>query len=368
MLGTMVLLSDSGIGIGVMSEGGKVWQNKQKLGEVLQTGLQLRKLFGLVSLAIVVPILMYLLLHNNASVLEAILIIIALIPAFVAALSDSILEIVPKLHQDLNALQKNQLGVSIVRLILSGVSLLLLPLTVIAFVANALPRIIGNIKLRRITEKHLTIESTTNKEIRVNILSIVKRTMPSAIYYCFVGQISLWLISIFGKTSSVAAIGALGRIAFVTNIFAIVFSMLITPRFARMQLEKKRLLKGYISSQGILAVALILVIFFTWLFTSPILMILGPNYSNLSSELLLAVISSSLGVMTGASLNLYTSRGWVISPLVNIVVNLTAIIIGVMIFDLTSLKGVLLLGIFIAFIEFIINYSYGTFKILKLDN
>jgi O-antigen/teichoic acid export membrane protein len=365
LLGTMVLLSDSGIGIGVMSEGGKVWQDQQKLGQVLNTGLQLRKTFGIVSLCIVIPILVYLLIHNKAGYFQTIIIIIALIPAFIASLSDSILEIVPRLHQDLKALQKNQVEVGIVRLLLSVISLFLFPLTIAALVANALPRILGNIKLRKIANKFVKIESETSNDIRNNMLKIVKRALPSGIYYCFIGQISVWVISIFGKTSSIAAIGALGRIAFVTNVLASVFSMIIIPRFARMPAEKGLLLRRYLFTLGILAVALFSIIFLTWAFSTRILMILGANYHSLDFELVLAVTSSSLGVLTGASINLITSRGWLLNPVFSILINMTALITGVLIFNLSTLKGVLLLGIFIALVEFAINFGFGSLKIAR---
>jgi O-antigen/teichoic acid export membrane protein len=43
MLGTMTLLSDSGIGSGVLAQAGKVWRDKDELGLVLSTGLYLRR-------------------------------------------------------------------------------------------------------------------------------------------------------------------------------------------------------------------------------------------------------------------------------------------------------------------------------------
>src|SRR4051794_12896030 len=46
MLGTMTILSDAGISTGVMAQGGKVWQDKEKLGAVLATGLDLRRKMG----------------------------------------------------------------------------------------------------------------------------------------------------------------------------------------------------------------------------------------------------------------------------------------------------------------------------------
>src|ERR1700684_1365568 len=41
MLGTITLLADGGISNGVISQGGKVWNDKRKLGSVIVTGLEL---------------------------------------------------------------------------------------------------------------------------------------------------------------------------------------------------------------------------------------------------------------------------------------------------------------------------------------
>ncbi|CAN0603976.1 unnamed protein product, partial [Ectocarpus sp. 12 AP-2014] len=68
MLSTMVMLANAGIPIAVMSEGGKIWKNKEKLGEVLVTGFDFRKKFAIGSLILGIPILSYLLYINNASI------------------------------------------------------------------------------------------------------------------------------------------------------------------------------------------------------------------------------------------------------------------------------------------------------------
>ena len=141
MLGTMIILADGGISPGVMAQGGKVWQNSEKLGAVLATGLELRKKFAAISLIVSTPILLYLLLKQGASWVSAVLIVAALIPAFYAALSDALLEIVPKLHQTILPLQKNQIVVVVARLFLSGITLFAFPWTYVAILATAVPRI-----------------------------------------------------------------------------------------------------------------------------------------------------------------------------------------------------------------------------------
>ena len=140
MLGAMVMLSDSGVGSGVMAESGKVWQDKQKLGAVLATGLVLRKRFAIISLLFTLPVLVYLLYSHGASWLTILLIIAAIIPAALAALSDSLLEIAPKLHQDIKPLQRNSAEVSLIRLALSGLLVFFAPFTFAALLANGLRR------------------------------------------------------------------------------------------------------------------------------------------------------------------------------------------------------------------------------------
>src|ERR1700712_1501298 len=72
-LGSLTVLADGGISVAVMSQGGKYWLDKEKLGVVVSTGLDLRKKFGIVSLLIAIPILFYLLRHHHASILFTIL-------------------------------------------------------------------------------------------------------------------------------------------------------------------------------------------------------------------------------------------------------------------------------------------------------
>ena len=69
ILGTMIVLADGGISSSVMAQGGKVWQDRKKLGTVLSTAFMLRRKFGAIALIIAVPFLFYLCSLHNASAL-----------------------------------------------------------------------------------------------------------------------------------------------------------------------------------------------------------------------------------------------------------------------------------------------------------
>ncbi|WP_179336965.1 MATE family efflux transporter [Winogradskyella ludwigii] len=368
MLGAMTVLADGGISQGVMSEGGKVWQDKVKLGKVLATGLDLRRKFAIFSLILMVPILLYFLIKNNASWITSIFIALSLIPAFYASLSDTLLQIVPKLHQNIGALQKNQVKVSLGRLVLLFATLFIFPLAYVVILANGIPRIYGNIKLYEIAGSNVEIGQKPDLVIRGRIVNMVKRILPGAIYYAFSGQLIIWLASIFSNTTSIAYLGALGRINMLLSLFTVIINMLIIPRFARLESIKILLLKRLIQILGVTITAMLGFLLIVYMFRSQILWVLGESYKDLEFELVLIIISGVLNLLAGVCFSLYASRGWVLKPMVTISVNVGVTVLGVFMLDISTLSGLLYLNITIGLIAFLTNGAYIFFKIIKLKS
>ena len=366
MLGTMIVLADGGITTGVLAQGGKVWQNREKLGAVLATGLDLRVRFAAISLLVTIPILLYLLHHHGASWAMTIGIALVLIPAFYAALSGSILEIAPRLAQHIVPLQKMQVGSNVGRLTLLLLSLFVFPLASVAILAAGLPQLWLNIKLKKLSFQSADSRQKPDAEVRREIFAMVKRLLPESIYYCVSGQITVWLISILGSTTAVAQVGALGRFAMIFTLVNTLLSALILPRFARLPNDFRLLLKRYLQIQAILVTASGAVIFAVWLLAPQLLLILGSKYAGLSTELVLLTIGGSLNFISGNSFFMCTCRGWVINPLVIIVLSLAAICLGIFLLDISSMRGVLPFNILISIPTIVVHISYGLKKILSL--
>lgn len=350
MLGTLTVLADGGISTGVMAQGGRAYQDNQKLGEILSTGLYLRRKFALYSSIVAIPFLVYILYINKASYISIILIVFSIIPAFYAALSDSLLEIIPKLKLDINPLQKNQVLVSVYRLLLSGFTLMFFPWAYIAIMAAGIPRMYGNFLLKKVTYSYVPL-APINKNIQIEIIALVKRTMPGLIYYCVSGQITIWILSIFGKTTSVAQIGAMGRIAILMSILSVVFSTILIPRFARLSEGNgnlsKKILQIIFLFGGICAV----VMGFLYIFSTQILWILGPKFSNLETELVFYILGTSLFTLTGFIYSLVSSRGLILNPTIYISFSILAMILGAIIFDVKTLNGILNYNIFVSIVQ-----------------
>ncbi len=366
LLGTMTNLADGGISSGVMSEASKVWQDKERLGKVLATGLYLRKRFAFISIFIGIPILIYLLYHNGASWVTIVLIVAGLIPSYYAALSDSLLEIIPKIHQDIKSLQINQIIVGLGRLILSSSTLFIMPVSFIAIMANGVPRIFGNINLRKISLKFLLPTNIPDLEVKDKILSVVAKIMPGTIYGCVVGQLTVFILSLLGKTNFIGQIGALSRISMMLTVFTSVSSVLIIPRFARLPNNFKILLKKYPQILGLyILIGLFLVLIVLWV-PQIFLFILGNRYSGLKKELLFCVITNYLNVIYGASYSLANSRAWIINPWVGIPIGLLSIVIGLSIFNFSTVIDVFKYNIFLDVVGLSTSLFICFKKIFKL--
>ncbi|MFB9076927.1 lipopolysaccharide biosynthesis protein [Flavobacterium procerum] len=367
MLGAMNILADGGIVSGVIAEGGKVWQDKNKLGAVISTGMNLRKRFALGSVLIAGSVLIYLLMHNNASWYYSLLILLSLIPVFYANLSDSLLEVAPKLHQDIKPLQKNAVMANMGRLLLTIPSVFFIPFTPIAIIATGIPRIIANFKLKKISNK-FTSNQKEDVQIKKNILHMVSRILPVEVYNIFSTNISVWILSIIGATASIAQVGALFRIGAVLSLFNILFNTIIVPRYSRLQNIKKELFDKMIKIQLLLFGISVIIIFFTWLFSFKIIWLLGSNYKNLDFELVLTVTIFCLNIIYTVIYTLCRGRGWVINPIFNIGINLLSIVLCALIFDITSLKGILIFNITISAVLVVMHVGYSYFRLYQLKD
>lgn len=358
MLGTMTVLADGGISAGVMAQGGKVWRDKDKLGTVLATGLDLRRKFAIISLLVSVPVLLYLLIRNGASVLMASLITIALIPAFFAALSDSVLQIVPKLHQTILPLQKNQIAVGLGRFFMSVITMFIFPWAFVAVLAAGIPRIWGNFQLRKIVKGLITNDQQPDEDVKKEVLSLVKRIMPTSIYYCLSGQISIWIISFFGSATSVAQLGALGRFGMLFNFVSVLMATLLIPRFARIANNSKLIVVRFIQVQLFLVLIGGFFVFCFFVLDNQFLWILGDSYKGLNKELLFIAISGSLGLLSGITNSMLTVQSIIIPPILFISITISVQILTLFLVPMNTVSGVILFGVFATLSLYITRILY----------
>src|SRR5947208_9441612 len=101
MQGTINLLADIGISVGLVSIGGRVWHDRHRFGELINTGLAVRRRLGALAIVVVTPIMYFMLVKNGASNLYSAVLIAVVLAGLVIQLSIGVLRVVPRLRWDI---------------------------------------------------------------------------------------------------------------------------------------------------------------------------------------------------------------------------------------------------------------------------
>jgi O-antigen/teichoic acid export membrane protein len=160
--------------------------------------------------------------------------------------------------------------------------------------------------------------------------------MPSFIFAALQGQISLFLISFFGQTQSIAEVGALGRLGQIFLLLAGFNGTVIEPFMAR--LPKERVLRTYLTilaaASCICAIICLAGFFEPRLF----LLLLGARYASLQRETGWLVLGSCLGYLTSVVWTMGAARRWIFwtTSWVSVSLILTTQIIFLSVFKVNS--------------------------------
>ncbi len=275
----------------------------------------------------------------------------------------SLLEVVPKLHQNLRPLQINQLLANFLRALVLVLFVMVWPLALVGLLAPSVPQWWVSRRLRLIAAEHAEPAAPPDPQVRQRLVEHVRRTLPIAAYYAVSSQLTVWLLSIFGRTSSVAAIGALGRIAVVMTVLQTTFALLVVPRFARIPADRPQLVRRrYWQAQLLLAGACALPAGFVLLEPGLVLGILGKNYAGLERELQLVAIGASIATLTAAAFALGASRGVLAPPRLAIPVGVALQVALVLILPVETIAGVVWMATINAALEWVLYVGYFRYR------
>jgi O-antigen/teichoic acid export membrane protein len=364
MQGTINVLADIGISIGLVSIGGRVWQDRKRFGELVSTGLKLRRKLGAAAVLGVTPLLYFMLVKNGASVFYAALLIIAVLGGLYVQLSLGVLDVVPRLRSDIRQIQKIDFTGSIARLaILIALAFIFLNAGVAALVGSS-ALLLQYLLLRRYARGVIDLHAGENADDRKAMIGFIRNLAPNAIFYCLQGQITILLITIFGhRAGAVAEVGALGRLAMIFAVLGNLITNIFAPAFARCQ-EARKLGWLYACIAGGVAGFSLLVLSGAALLPNEFLFVLGNRYSHLQRELLLMVGGATLNMIASTLWTLNASRAWIAGSWLYIPLTLGTQLLLIPFIDFSTVNGVLTFNLFSAFPSLLLNIglSYRGFR------
>jgi O-antigen/teichoic acid export membrane protein len=360
MQGTLNVLADIGISIGVVSIGGRVWQNPNRFGQLVNTALSLRRKLGAVAILIVTPILYFMLVKNGAPVSYTVLLIGAVLAGLAVQLSLGVLSVVPRLRSDIGKIQTIDLTGALARFLTLLALMYLFLNGAIALAVGSAILLLQYWMLRKYVAGVIDLKAPENPEDREAMRGFIRSQAANAVFFCLQGQITIFLISIFGRqVSSIAEVGALGRLAMIFAVLSNLLSNVFTPAFARCQSLRKLGWQYAIIVGGVACFSLAIIAAAAF-FPRQFLFVLGGKYAHLERELLLMVAGAVITVMASTLWSLNTAKAWVggswlYIPL-TLVTQLALIpyidfssVIGVLTFNLISTIPSLLLNLFLSY-------------------
>lgn len=354
MLSTMSILADSGISISLSSIGGRVWQDRERFGQLINTALKLRRYLASIAVIVVTPILIWLLIRSGASVTYAAGITLVLLIGLNYQLLSGVLMIVPRLHSQIKRVQKLDSLAAAVRLVLLIAAYFIFLNATVAVCATIASVIIQYVLLRHWVSDSVDLSAPVSSEDQSTMLGIVKHQAPNAVFYCIQGQLTVWLISVFGNTKSIAEIGALGRLSVIFAILNASMASIVLPAFARCQSPRDLRIRYFQVCGGFLLLGLALVSAAA-MFPDQFLWILGSKYAHLRHELLLMMIMAAFNAVISAMWSLNSTKAWIQYSWLNIPsVILTQIVLLTML-DVSTVRAVILFGTFSLTPTFVLN-------------
>ncbi|MDQ6861083.1 MAG: polysaccharide biosynthesis protein [Verrucomicrobiota bacterium] len=368
MQATINVLADVGISIGVVSIGGRVWRDRHRFGQLIATALRMRRMLGASAALIVTPILYFMLLKNGASISYATVLVAIVLGGLAAQLAVGVLSVVPRLHSDIDRIRTIDLTGAISRLVvLLGLVFVFLNAGV-ALAVSAAAIFLQYMMLRRYVRGVIDFDVAPNEEDRHAIRGFVRSQAANSIFFCLQGQITVFLISLFGaRASSVAEVGALGRLAMIFAVISNLLTNVFAPAFARCQ-SPRRLRWQYAGVVGAVAGFSAVILTTAWLFPSAFLYVLGSKYSHLERELVLMVGGAVASAFINTLWALNSSKAWIRGSWLYIPLTLGTQLALIPFTDFSSVRGVLIFNLISAAPNLLLNIalSYRGFRAAHL--
>lgn len=344
MLATISILADSGVGIGLTSIGGRVWKDPYRFGQLINTALRLRRYLAAGAIVVITPVLVWMLAGNGASKAYTAVIALTVLAAFHFQLLTGVLGVVPRLHSEISRIQKLDFLIAASRLLLLCAAYFIFLNAAAAVAVGVVGVAAQYFLLKRWAADNITMNAPASDEDRSAMVGIIKSQAPNAIFYCLQGQLTVWLISIFGNTQNVAEIGALGRLGVIFSVITALMSAVVLPGFARMQ-SLRQLQRRYFQIVGGFFIFGLMLVALAALFPDQVLWILGSKYAHLKNELLLMMVLSAVSALVAAMWSLNSTRAWINRSWLNIPCVILAQIVLLSILNISTLEGVLWFGI-----------------------
>jgi hypothetical protein len=194
----------------------------------------------------------------------------------------------------------------------------------------------------------IEVPRVASREHGKEMIRFLVPLLPGTVYQALQGQISLFLIAVFGHVGQIAEVAAAGRIGQLFLLLNSSNSVLIGPYFAKS--ERSVFRNRYVKTMSAVVAVGLIVVASAKVFPGAYLLLLGARYSNLTPQVQLVIYASAIGYLTGAMWTIAVTRKWIFwwSGSMQVIVLTIVQLVCVMFLPLNTSEGVLKMNIYTA--------------------
>jgi len=280
--GAMIILTKGGVNLGLNAYLGQMWPDKVRCSEALSYALSVRKKIALLSLPMILLITGWLLYENGATPVNIALLLALLCLNFICDFHSRLYDQILNFANRANEIQWWDSIFAATRLTLylfmKALGMLnVFSAVLIAYIALGL--------------RVFPVRKKVNEEINVveyrgdeysKIKTIAKRQFPIEVFNVLQAQLILILIAQFGEPENTAAFGAMTRLGQLFLPLTSLLNAYIIPRFCVM--EKDSAIRVFTIWSCLSAVPGLFLCSFALVKPELLLLIVGDNYSNYTTE------------------------------------------------------------------------------------
>jgi len=156
---------------------------------------------------------------------------------------------------------------------------------------------------------YVALPAKPKPEFTKQMFNYILPSLPSLVFYSLQGQISIFLISLFGYTRNIAEVGALGRLGQAFLLLGSFNNVVLEPYVAK--LPKSKVARIYISTLLLASGMCAGICLMTFIKPEVVLLLLGSKYQSLQRETGWFVLGSSLAYLVGVNWAVATARRWI---------------------------------------------------------
>lgn len=356
MVGLASVLLDLGLSTAVLAQGGPLHDDPGALGGLVADAFVIQRLLMLLGALVLAPVFGAMFMQQGLAWPEMLVLAALALGCGAFNVHNAVSMSLVRLRGDLAMQQRTDVGLNAARTLLVLAAGLIWLDARVAVVLNLAAAVAVFALLKSYLATHVDRSAVSAGEHSAALWDFIRRQAPNSIYYCVLGQISVWLVGLFGSVERVAEVGALGRLAALLTIIGAVLGATLVPYFAKAS-SVREMASAFVALNGFFALLSVVLVAASLVAPHPMLWILGKQYSGLVNELPWMVVGSALSAWSAALYGVASARGWLVPAALMIPTGIATMAVSAAVFDMSSVSGVFMMNTAVALVALLLTFG-----------